>query len=78
MKLSGNVTESGHNTTRGDGDGKDNKGDDNKSGGKGKEGDNSTDSTSKGDEEDDAVRLRSQSMLGYVVAAAVIVSAVMS
>ncbi|KAI6765374.1 hypothetical protein HG530_006444 [Fusarium avenaceum] len=78
MKLSGNVTESGHNTTRGDGDGKDNKGDDDKSGGKGEEGDNSTDSSSKGDEEDDAVRLRSQSMLGYVVAAAVIVSAVMS
>jgi hypothetical protein len=78
MEISGNVSESGHNTTRGDGEDKDNKDEDDKAGGGGEEGDNSTDSSSKGDEEDNAVRLRSQSVLGYVVAAAVIVSAVMS
>jgi hypothetical protein len=74
--LKGNFT-SERNSTKGD-DNKD-KGDkdkgDEKGGDKGS-GDNSTDS--KGDEEDDAVRLMSQSVLGYVIAAALVISVVLS
>ncbi|KAF9771517.1 hypothetical protein IL306_010840 [Fusarium sp. DS 682] len=76
MDLKGNVTESERNSTKTGGereDGKD-KGDD--SDGEKGSGDNSTDS--KGDEEDDAVRLMSQSVLGYVIAAALVISAVLS
>ncbi|KAF5635825.1 hypothetical protein F52700_5137 [Fusarium sp. NRRL 52700] len=80
MSLKGNFTSEG-NSTKGDGDkDKGDKSGDEKAGDKGSgdkgSGDNSTDS--KGDEEDDAVRLMSQSVLGYVIAAALVISAVLS
>ncbi|CVL11715.1 uncharacterized protein FPRN_14909 [Fusarium proliferatum] len=77
MSLKGNFTSERNSTKKGDDD-KD-KGDKDKGDEKGGEkgsGDNSTDS--KGDEEDDAVRLMSQSVLGYVIAAALVISTVLS
>ncbi|KAF4334085.1 hypothetical protein FBEOM_12096 [Fusarium beomiforme] len=62
MDLKGNVTESYKNSTKTGSEDKDDKDKGDKSGGEKKGGDNSTDS--KGDEEDDAVRLMSQSVLG--------------
>ncbi|KAF4972604.1 hypothetical protein FSARC_877 [Fusarium sarcochroum] len=80
MSLKGNMTSSNRNSTKDkddDNDNDKNDGDDD-SNGENEAGNNSTDSSSKGDEEDDAVRLMSQSMLGYVVAAALVISAVLS
>lgn len=81
MSLKGNFTSERNSTKGGDDKDKgdkgkgDEKGGDKDSGEKGS-GDNSTDS--KGDEEDDAVRLMSQSVMGYVIAAALVISAVLS
>ncbi|RKL41586.1 hypothetical protein BFJ72_g5478 [Fusarium proliferatum] len=77
MSLKGNFTSERNSTKKGDDDkdkGDKDKGD--KKGGEKGSGDNSTDS--KGDEEDDAVRLMSQSVLGYVIAAALVISTVLS
>lgn len=75
MDLKGNTTETDRNSTRGGNEGNKTSGDNGEKGdGKG-DGDNST---SKGDEEDDARRLMSRSVMGYVVAAALVISAVLS
>ncbi|KAJ4128005.1 hypothetical protein NW768_008289 [Fusarium equiseti] len=78
MDLKGNATGSDRNSTRGGGGG--NGGDDGEDQGNGNGGGNSDgdDSTSSGDEEDDARRLMSRSVLGYVVAAALVISAILS
>ncbi|KAF5664970.1 hypothetical protein FHETE_6830 [Fusarium heterosporum] len=79
MKISGNVTETRRNITRGGGDDNSGKDGGDKNGKDSKSGDgNDSPGIDKGDEEDDAVRSMRQSILGYVVAAAVIVSAIMS
>jgi hypothetical protein len=78
MNLKWNTTSSDRNSTGGGGGGNsgDNRGDQgNGNGGGNKDGD---DSTSSGDEEDDARRLMSRSVLGYVVAAALVISAILS
>ncbi|KAJ4017666.1 hypothetical protein NW766_003732 [Fusarium irregulare] len=82
MNLKGNATSSDRNSTGGGGGGGgggnsgDNRGDQGKgNGGGNNDGD---DSTSSGDEEDDARRLMSRSVLGYVVAAALVISAILS
>ncbi|EKJ77707.1 hypothetical protein FPSE_02205 [Fusarium pseudograminearum CS3096] len=87
MDLKSNVTENDRNSTgsgnggnktsggdgdKGDGASKGNEGD------KGSGNDNGDNSTSKGDEEDDARRLMNNSVLGYVVTAALVISAVLS
>jgi hypothetical protein len=75
MDLKGNVTENDRNST-----GAENGGNKTSNGNGDKSGDDrdGDDSTSKGDEEDDARRLMSQSVLGYVVAAALVISAILS
>jgi xyloglucan-specific endo-beta-1,4-glucanase len=76
MSLKGNFTGERNSTKQGDDDkDKGDKSGSEKGGYKGS-GNNLTDS--KGDEEDHAVRLMSQSVLGYVMAAALVISAVLS
>lgn len=82
MILKGNATSSDRNSTGGGGGGSsggnggDNRGDQGNGNGGGNNG--GDDSTSSGDEEDDARRLMSRSVLGYVVAAALVISAILS
>ena len=80
MYLKGNATSSDRNSTGGGGGGGGNSGDNRGDQGKGNGGGNNDgdDSTSSGDEEDDARRLMSRSVLGYVVAAALVISAILS
>ncbi|CAG7563463.1 unnamed protein product [Fusarium equiseti] len=79
MNLKGNATSSDRNSTErgGDGSSGDNRGDQGNGNGGGNNNDGD-DSTSSGDEEDDARRLMSRSVLGYVVAAALVISAILS
>ncbi|KAM0410673.1 hypothetical protein ACHAPD_010483 [Fusarium lateritium] len=81
MDLKGNVSENDGNSTGSGNGGNKTTGDDGDKGGdrdKGSGNDDGDDSTSKGDEEDDARRLMSQSVLGYVVTAALVISAILS